>query len=35
MTKAYTTQTQTSTKTKTRVTGGVRSKGRDKVRVES
>ena len=33
--KTYITQTQTSTKTKTRVTGGVRGKGRNKVRVES
>ena len=33
--KTYINQTHTSSKTKTRVTGGVRGKGRDKVRVES
>ena len=32
--KTYLKQTRTSSKTKTRVTGGVRGKGRNKVRVE-
>ncbi len=33
--KTYIKQTQTSTKTKSRVTGGLRGKGRNKLRVES